>query len=95
MVDNNRRVQLYFDAVNYKSVAQLYLKDNFLLKRQLQHSDLKEKFLGHWGTSPGFNFIYAHLNNFIKNNIYARLVVGTGHAAAMHANLFLEGTMDK
>lgn len=95
MVDNNRRVQLYFDAVNYISVAQLYLKDNFLLKRQLQHSDLKEKFLGHWGTSPGFNFVYAHLNNFIKkNNIYAILVVGTGHAAAaMHANLFLEGAM--
>lgn len=91
-----KHIQSYFNAANYITVAQLYLKNNILLNRNLELSDLKERFVGHWGTSTGLNFIYAHLNNFIKNNnIRTHLVIGTGHAAAMNANLFLEGSMHK
>ena len=56
----------YFRAANYLSVAQLYLKDNPLLQRKLSFEDIKSKLVGHWGTVPGQNFLYVHLNRVIK-----------------------------
>ena len=84
----------YFRASNYISVAQLYLVDNPLLKRKLTLEDIKNKQVGHFGTVPGQNFIYTHLNRIIKkydlNMIY---ISGPGHGGnALVANTYLEGT---
>ncbi len=84
----------YWSAANYLSVGQMYLQDNPLLKEPLQPKHIKKMLLGHWGTSPGQNFIYAHLNRIIKlydlNMIY---VSGPGHGGpALVANTYLEGT---
>lgn len=85
----------YFRYVNYISAAQLYLKDNFFLERPLQPDDIKDRILGHWGTVPGLNFIYAHCNYLIsKYDVNMMLIVGPGHGApGILANLFAEGTM--
>ena len=67
------KINKYFNACNYLSVAQLYLLDNVLLKRPLSINDIKPKVVGHFGTVPGQNFIYVHLNRIIKKynlNIY-------------------------
>ena len=87
-------IDKYFRACNYLSVGQLYLLDNPLLKRPLEEKDLKKNVVGHWGTTPGQNFIYTHLNRLIKkhdlNMIY---VSGPGHGGqAMVSNTYLEGT---
>ena len=84
----------YFNACNYLSVGQLYLLDNPLLKRELVMSDVKKKLVGHWGTVPGQNFIYTHLNRIIKKyNLNMIYVSGPGHGGnAMIANTYLEGT---
>ncbi len=84
----------YFRACNYLSVGELYLLDNPLLKRKLTMDDIKKKLVGHWGTVPGQNFVYTHLNRIIKkydlNMIY---ISGPGHGGnAMIANTYLEGT---
>ena len=84
----------YFRACNYLSVGQLYLLDNPLLKRKLTLNDIKHKLVGHWGTVPGQNFVYTHLNRIIKkydlNMIY---ISGPGHGGnAMIANTYLEGS---
>jgi xylulose-5-phosphate/fructose-6-phosphate phosphoketolase len=84
----------YWRAANYLSVGQIYLKDNPLLRRPLGRDDIKSRLLGHWGTCPGLNFVYVHLNRVIKardlNLIY---VCGPGHGGpAMVANVYLEGT---
>lgn len=84
----------YFRASNYLSVGQLYLLDNPLLKRKLTLDDIKKKLVGHWGTVPGQNFIYTHLNRIIKkydlNMIY---ISGPGHGGnAMVAQTYLEGS---
>ena len=84
----------YWRAANYLSVGQMYLRENPLLKEPLQPAHIKKMLLGHWGTSPGQNFIYAHLNRIIKqydlNMIY---VAGPGHGGpALVANTYLEGT---
>ena len=84
----------YFRAANYLSVGQLYLLDNPLLKRKLTFDDIKHTIVGHWGTVPGQNFIYLHLNRIIKeydlNMIY---ISGPGHGGnAMISNTYLEGT---
>ena len=84
----------YFRASNYLAVGQLYLLDNPLLKRKLTLDDVKKKLVGHWGTVPGQNFIYTHLNRIIKkydlNMIY---ISGPGHGGnAMIAQTYLEGT---
>jgi len=89
-----KTLDAYFRAVNYLSVGQLYLLDNPLLKRPLELKDIKNKVVGHWGTTPGQNFIYTHLNRVIKkydlNMIY---VSGPGHGGqAMVSNTYLEGT---
>lgn len=88
------RMDAYWRAANYLSVGQIYLYDNPLLKRPLSLTDIKHMLVGHWGTTPGQNFIYVHLNRVIKqydlNMIY---VSGPGHGGpAVVANTYLEGT---
>jgi len=88
------RLDAYWRAANYLSVGQMYLCDNPLLKRPLAGSDVKHLLLGHWGTTPGQNFIYAHLNRVIKQyDLDMIYVSGPGHGGpAMVANTYLEGT---
>lgn len=88
------KIDAYFRACNYLSAGQLYLLDNPLLKRKLEFSDVKSNIVGHWGTVPGQNFIYVHLNRIIKkydlNMIY---ISGPGHGGnALIANTYLEGS---
>jgi xylulose-5-phosphate/fructose-6-phosphate phosphoketolase len=89
-----QKMHAYWRAANYLSVGQIYLYDNPLLKRPLEPRDIKRMLLGHWGTTPGQNFIYVHLNRIIKeydlNMIY---VAGPGHGGpALVGNTYLEGT---
>ena len=89
-----RKMDAYWRAANYLSVGQIYLYDNPLLKQPLQLNDVKRMLLGHWGTTPGQNFIYVHLNRIIKqfdlNMIY---MSGPGHGGpALVGNTYLEGT---
>src|SRR5438094_5784317 len=84
----------YWRAANYLSVGQIYLYDNPLLKKPLSKEHIKPRLLGHWGTTPGLNFIYVHLNRIIKaydlNMIY---ICGPGHGGpAIVSNTYLEGT---
>jgi xylulose-5-phosphate/fructose-6-phosphate phosphoketolase len=88
------RLHAYWRAANYLSVGQIYLLDNPLLRTPLTLEHIKPRLLGHWGTTPGLNFIYAHLNRVIKardlNMIY---ITGPGHGGpALLANTYLEGT---
>jgi xylulose-5-phosphate/fructose-6-phosphate phosphoketolase len=89
-----RRMDAYWRAANYLSVGQIYLYDNPLLKRPLTLADVKPMLLGHWGTTPGQNFIYVHLNRVIKKyNVDMIYVSGPGHGGpAIVANTYLEGT---
>ena len=96
MITNEELIKIdkYFRAANYLSACQLYLLDNPLLKRPLKIEDIKRNIVGHWGTVPGQNFIYTHLNRIIKkydlNMIY---LSGPGHGGnAMVAQSYLEGT---
>ena len=84
----------YWRAANYLCVGQIYLYDNPLLKRPLMPEDIKPRLLGHWGTCPGLNFIYVHLNRVIKiHDLDMIFVCGPGHGGpAMVANTYLEGT---
>ncbi len=87
-------VNAYWRAANYLSVGQIYLYDNPLLKQPLMLEDIKPRLLGHWGTCPGLNFIYVHLNRVIKiYDLDMIFVCGPGHGGpAMVANTYLEGT---
>jgi xylulose-5-phosphate/fructose-6-phosphate phosphoketolase len=89
-----QRIDAYWRAANYLSVGQIYLYDNPLLKRPLVLSDVKRMLLGHWGTTPGQNFIYAHLNRVIKKyDLDMIYVSGPGHGGpAVVANTYLEGS---
>lgn len=89
-----KRIDAYFRALNYISVGQLYLVDNPLLKEELKWSHVKKKIVGHWGTVPGQNFIYTHLNRVIKNNDLNMIYIsGPGHGGnAVVSNVYLEGT---
>lgn len=91
------KIKRYVRATNYISAAQIYLRDNFLLERPLSSEDIKPRLLGHWGTCPGINFVYANLNALIrKTNAEMMFVLGPGHGfPALQANLFLEGTLAK
>lgn len=94
MSEEIEKIDAYFRAANYLSACQLYLLDNPLLKRKLEMSDIKKKIVGHWGTVPGQNFIYVHLNRVIKkdklNMIY---LSGPGHGGnSIVSNVYLEGT---
>ncbi len=87
-------IDRYFNAANYLSAGQLYLLSNPLLKRPLKITDIKRNIVGHWGTVPGQNFIYVHLNRIIKKyNLNMIYVSGPGHGGnAMVANTYLEGS---
>ena len=92
--DELRKMQAWWCAANYLSVGQIYLLDNPLLREPLKLEHIKPRLLGHWGTTPGLNFVYVHLNRVIKkldlNVIY---VCGPGHGGpGMVANTYLEGT---
>jgi len=92
--DELRKINAYWNAANYLSVGQIYLLDNPLLKQPLKLEHVKPRLLGHWGTTPGLNFIYVHLNRVIKrddlNIIY---IAGPGHGGpGLVANTYLEGT---
>ena len=97
MEDITKKIKIidkYFRAANYLSACQLYLLDNPLLKRELKKEDIKKKIVGHWGTVPSQNFIYAHLNRLIKdNNLNMIYVSGPGHGGnSPLSNVYLEGT---
>ncbi len=85
----------FIRATDYISAAQIYLQDNFLLERPLSASDIKPRLLGHWGTCPGINFTYAHLNRaIISHQLDMMFVLGPGHGfPAVQANLFIEGSL--
>jgi xylulose-5-phosphate/fructose-6-phosphate phosphoketolase len=89
-----RRIDMYWRAANYLSVGQIYLLDNPLLKEPLRREHIKPRLLGHWGTTPGLNLIYAHANRVIKaRDLDAIYVMGPGHGGpAAVANAYLEGT---
>jgi len=88
------QIHAYWRAANYLSVGQIYLLDNPLLREPLTLEHIKPRLLGHWGTTPGLNFIYAHLNRVIKaHDLNAIYVAGPGHGGpGMVANTYLEGT---
>lgn len=92
-----KSLNMYFDALNYLSVGQLYLLDNPLLRRPLKREDIKNRIVGHFGTVPGQNFIYMHLNRIIKKyNLNMIYISGPGHGGnAMIANTYLEGSYTK
>src|SRR3954453_442215 len=87
-----RKIDAYWRAANYLSVGQIYLYDNPLLKEPLKLEHVKPRLLGHWGTTPGLNFIYAHLNRVIKQyDLDMIFVTGPGHGGpAVVANTYLE-----
>jgi xylulose-5-phosphate/fructose-6-phosphate phosphoketolase len=89
-----RLIDAYWRAANYLSVGQIYLLDNPLLARPLRLEDIKPRLLGHWGTTPGLNLIYAHANRVIKKrDLDAIYIMGPGHGGpAAVANAYLEGT---
>jgi xylulose-5-phosphate/fructose-6-phosphate phosphoketolase len=89
-----RKIDAYWRAANYLSVGQIYLYDNPLLKKPLTLAHVKPRLLGHWGTTPGLNFIYAHLNRVIKlHDLNAIYITGPGHGGpGLVANTYLEGT---
>src|SRR5438552_19173197 len=84
----------YWRTANYLSVGQIYLLDNALLREPLKPEHIKPRLLGHWGTSPGLNFIYVHLNRVIKaRDLNMIFICGPGHGGpAVVANTYLEGT---
>jgi xylulose-5-phosphate/fructose-6-phosphate phosphoketolase len=89
-----RKMDAYWRAANYLSVGQIYLYDNPLLKKPLKLEHVKPRLLGHWGTTPGLNFIYVHLNRIIKQyDLDMIYVTGPGHGGpGLVANTYLEGT---
>jgi xylulose-5-phosphate/fructose-6-phosphate phosphoketolase len=89
-----RRIHAWWRAANYLSVGQIYLLDNPLLKQPLSLQHIKPRLLGHWGTTPGLNFIYAHLNRvIIARDLDVLFVIGPGHGGpAAVANTWLEGS---
>jgi len=88
------KMDAYWRAANYLSVGQIYLKDNPLLERQLTVDDIKPRLLGHWGTTPGLNFLYVHWNRLIRErNLNMIFVIGPGHGGpGIVANTYLEGS---
>ncbi len=92
--DTLANIDAYWRAANYLSVGQMYLRDNPLLRRPLEIGDVKRMLLGHWGTTPGQNFIYVHLNRIIKQyELDMVYISGPGHGGpALMGNVYLEGT---
>lgn len=98
-IDDNKlkAIDAYWRATNYMSVAQIYLCDNPLLREPLRQEHVKKLLLGHWGTTPGQNFIYVHLNRVInEHNLRVIYMSGPGHGGpALVANVYLEGTFSE
>jgi xylulose-5-phosphate/fructose-6-phosphate phosphoketolase len=92
--DELRRIDAYWRAANYLAVGQIYLLENPLLREPLRAEHVKPRLLGHWGTTPGLNFIYAHMNRAIKRwDLESIFIAGPGHGGpAVLANVYLEGT---
>jgi xylulose-5-phosphate/fructose-6-phosphate phosphoketolase len=92
--DEAGRIDAYWRAANYLSVGQIYLLDNPLLREPLAPEHVKPRLLGHWGTTPGLNFIYAHMNRVIRrDDLDAIYIAGPGHGGpGLVANAYLEGT---
>ncbi len=92
--EESRNMNAYWRAANYLSVGQIYLLDNPLLREPLKIEHVKPRLLGHWGTTPGLNFIYVHLNRLIKiHDLNVIYVAGPGHGGpGLVANTYLEGT---
>ncbi len=96
MTDPNiEKIRKYVRAANYIAAAQIYLQANFELKERLSFEHIKPRLLGHWGTCPGINFVYAHLQYFVKKTReHVLFVNGVGHGfPALQANLFIEGSL--
>jgi xylulose-5-phosphate/fructose-6-phosphate phosphoketolase len=93
--DEVKALDMYWRAANFLGAAQVYLRDNCLLEEPLQAQHIKPRLLGHWGTVPGINFIYTHLNRLIRlTGQSILLVTGPGHGAPANlANLYLEGSL--
>ena len=89
-----QRMDAYWRAANYLAVGQIYLHDNPLLRQPLTTEHIKPRLLGHWGTTPGLNFIYVHLNRIIRHrDLNVIYVTGPGHGGpGLVANVYLEGT---
>ena len=89
-----RKMHAYWRAANYLSVGQIYLQDNPLLESPLRLEHIKPRLLGHWGTTPGLNFLYVHLNRLIKeNDLNMMYVIGPGHGGpGLVAQTYLEGS---
>ena len=89
-----RQIDAYWRAANYLSVGQIYLYDNPLLREPLTLQHIKPRLLGHWGTTPGLNFIYVHVNRLIRNHdLNVMFITGPGHGGpGLVANTYLEGT---
>ncbi|MDO4868561.1 MAG: phosphoketolase family protein [bacterium] len=99
---NLESLKRFIRAANYLTVSQIFLQDNFLLERDLRFDDIKPRLLGHWGSCPGVNHVYAHLLDvqkqldFAKSGLKIAFMLGPGHAfPALQANLFLEETLLK
>ncbi|GCE14911.1 phosphoketolase family protein [Tengunoibacter tsumagoiensis] len=94
-LEEREELALYQRTTNYLTAAQIYLQENFLLREPLKPEHIKDRLLGHWGTCPGINMIYAHLNRLIiRHNIDMFLITGPGHGAPANlANLYLEGSL--
>jgi len=92
--DDLRRIDAYWRAANYLSVGQIYLLDNPLLAEPLEPEHVKPRLLGHWGTCPGLNLVYVHMNRVIRErDVDAIYIIGPGHGGpAIVANAYLEGT---
>src|SRR5918992_1061886 len=93
--DELNALDMYWRAANFLGAAQVYLRDNCLLEEPLRAEHIKPRLLGHWGTVPGINFVYAHLNRLIRReDAGVLLVTGPGHGAPANlANLYLEGSL--
>jgi len=91
--DELRKIDAYWRAANYLSIGQIYLFDNPLLTEPLKVEHIKPRLLGHWGTTPGLNFVYVHLNRVItRDDLNVIYVCGPGHGGpGMVANTYLEG----
>ena len=97
---NLENIKKFIRAANYLTVSQIFLQDNFLLEQELKFDDIKPRLLGHWGSCPGVNHVYAHLLNiqkqleFAKSGLKTAFMLGPGHAfPALQSNLFLEETL--
>ena len=89
-----KSIDAYWRAANYLTVGQIYLQSNPLLREPLRPEHIKPRLLGHWGTSPGLNLIYVHLNRLIRqHDANVIFLAGPGHGGpAVVANVYLEGT---